>query len=81
MNNGLKTKTTIVINDRIFVWGLIFRCMAESACKRYVLRALDILVMKAESVFSRQDFESENSFCFRAKLVADFFLKKCLKFP
>ena len=72
MNKGLKTKTTIVISDRIFVWGLIFRCMAKSACKRYVLRALDIFVMKAESIFSRKNFESETNSFSRVKSLMIF---------
>ena len=75
MNSGLKTKTKIVISGRILVLGLILRCIAESACKRYVWRALDILVMKGKSVFLRQDFAAKNSFCSRAKFTADFFKK------
>jgi len=56
MNKGVKTKTMIVISDRIFVGELIFRRMAESACKSYVLRMVDILIMKVESIFLRHIF-------------------------
>ena len=78
MNKGVKTRTTIVISGRIF-WGLIFRCMAKSACKRYVLQALDIFVMNAESIFSRKNFESETNSFSRVKSLYDFL--RLAKFP
>ena len=55
MNNGLKTRTMIVISDMILAWWLIFKCMAESDYKRYVLWMLDILLMNAQSIFVRLD--------------------------
>jgi len=45
----------IVISDMILAWWLIFKCMAESDYKRYVLWMLDILLMNAQSIFVRLD--------------------------
>jgi hypothetical protein len=36
MNKGLIINTTIVTSDRVFVWGLIFRCMATSLQALYI---------------------------------------------